>query len=86
MLFGVAALRSLTTRRFQMRSRLAESVGVFVGVTGVCTLGTDGCMSMERVNLRSQYRWLWAHLEAPAPSELVACWVFAPLELVVFCG
>jgi len=51
MLFGVAALRSLTTRRFRMRSRLAESVGMFVGVTGLCTLGTDGCASMERVIL-----------------------------------
>ena len=50
-LFGVAALRSLTTCHFRMRSRLAESVGVFVGVTGLCTLGTDGCASMERVNL-----------------------------------
>ena len=51
MLFGAAALHSLTTRRFQMCSRLAESVGVFVGVTGLCTLGTDGCGSMEHVNL-----------------------------------
>lgn len=50
-LFGVAALRSRTTRRFRMRSRLAESVGLFVGVTGVCTLGTDGCASMDRVIL-----------------------------------
>jgi len=50
-LFGVAALRSLTTRRFQMRSRLAELLGMFVGVTGLCTLGTDGCASMERVIL-----------------------------------
>jgi len=50
-LFGVAALRSRTTRHFQMRSRLAESVGMFVGVTGLCTLGTDGCGSMEHVIL-----------------------------------
>ena len=50
-LFGVAALRSLTTRRFRMRSRLADSVGMFVGVTGLCTLGTDGCAIMERVIL-----------------------------------
>jgi hypothetical protein len=50
-LFGVAALRSLTARRFRMCSRLAESVGMFVGVTGLCTLGTDGCTSMERVIL-----------------------------------
>ena len=49
-LFGVAALRSLTTRHFRMHSRLAESV-VFVGVAGLCTLGTDGCTSMEHVNL-----------------------------------
>ena len=32
-------------------AHLAESVGVFVGITGLCTLGTDGCASMERVNL-----------------------------------
>jgi hypothetical protein len=50
-LFGVVALRSRTTRRFRMRSRLAESVGMFVGVTGLCTLGTDGCASMEHVIL-----------------------------------
>ena len=52
MLGGVAALRSRTTRRFRMRSRLlADSVGMFVGVTSLCTLGTDGCASMERVIL-----------------------------------
>ena len=50
-LFGVAALRSRTTRRFRMCSRLAELVGMFVGVTSLCTLGTDGCVSMERVIL-----------------------------------
>jgi hypothetical protein len=50
-LVGVAALRSRTTRRFRMRSRLADSVGMFVGVTIVCTLGADGCVSMERVIL-----------------------------------
>ena len=50
-LFGVVALRILTTRRFRMRSRLAESVGMFVGVTGLCTLGTDGCVSKEHVIL-----------------------------------
>jgi len=50
-LLGVAALRSHTTFRFQMRSRLADSLGMFVGVTGLCTLGTDGCTIMERVIL-----------------------------------
>jgi hypothetical protein len=50
-LFGVAALRSRMTRRFRMRSRLADSVGMFVGVVGLCTLGTDGCASMECVIL-----------------------------------
>ena len=48
-LVGVAALRSRTTRHFRMRSRLAESVIVLVGVTLLSTLGTDGCASMERV-------------------------------------
>jgi len=48
-LFGVAALRSLTSRCFLMRSHLAESLGMFVGITGLCTLGTDGCASIERV-------------------------------------
>ena len=51
MLFGVAALHSRVTRRFRMRSRLADSVGMIVGVTGLCTLGTDGCTSMECVIL-----------------------------------
>jgi hypothetical protein len=50
-LAGVAALRSRTTCRFRMHSRLADSVGMFVGVTGLCTLGTDGCTSMGRVIL-----------------------------------
>ncbi len=50
-LFGVVALRSRTTCHFRMCSHLAESVGMFVGVTGLCTLGTDGCVSMERVIL-----------------------------------
>ena len=50
-LLGVAALRSRTTLRFRMHSRLADSVGMFVGVTGLCTLGTDGCAIMERVIL-----------------------------------
>ena len=48
-LVGVAALRSHTTHRFRMRSRLAELVGMFVGVTSLCTLGTAGCASIERV-------------------------------------
>ena len=48
-LVGVAALRSRDACRFLMRSRLAESVGMLVGVTLLCTLGTDGCASMERV-------------------------------------
>ena len=51
MLFGVVALRILTTCRFRMRSRLAESVGMFVGITGLCTLRIDGCASIERVIL-----------------------------------
>ncbi len=49
-LFGVAALRSFAARRFLMRSCLAESVGMMVGVTLLCTLGTDGCESMDRRN------------------------------------
>jgi hypothetical protein len=47
----VAALRSRMTRRFRIRSRLADSVGMFVGITGLCTLGTDGFAVMERVSL-----------------------------------
>jgi hypothetical protein len=48
-LVGVVALRSHTTRRFRMRSRLADSVIVLVGMMLLSTLGTDGCASMERV-------------------------------------
>ena len=51
-LVGVAALRSRAARHFLMRSRLADLVGMVVGVTGLSTLRTDGCTSMERVNLR----------------------------------
>ncbi len=50
-LISVATLRSRTTHCFRMRSRLADSVGMFIGVTGLCTLGTGGCTSMERVIL-----------------------------------
>ncbi len=50
-LVGVAALRSRTTCRIRMRSRLADLVGMFVGSTILCTLGTDGCASTERVIL-----------------------------------
>ncbi len=48
---GVAALHSRDTRRFLMRFCLADSVGMFVGVTMLCTLRTDGCASMDRVTL-----------------------------------
>ncbi len=48
-LVGVVALRSRATLCFRMRSRLADSVIVLVGVMLLSTLGTDGCASMERV-------------------------------------
>ncbi len=57
-LFGVVALRSRAARRFLMRSRLAESVGLMVGVTLLCTLGTDGGKSMERVILLLLLVWV----------------------------
>ena len=50
-LVGVAALRSRVARHFLMHSCLAELVGMLVGVTLRCTLGTAGCASMERVIL-----------------------------------
>ncbi len=50
-LVGVAALCSFAARHFLMRSRLAELVGMMVGVTLLCTLGTGGCKSMECVIL-----------------------------------
>ncbi len=85
-LLGVVALRSHTTLRFRMRSRLADLVVMFVGVTGLCTLGTDGCArSWNVLFFCCRYCWLQAQLEAPAPSELVICWVFAPSELVACC-
>ncbi len=85
-LVGVAALRSRAARHFLMRSCLAELVGMLVGVTLLCTLGTDGCTSIERVILFYHQCGLWAHLEASASLELVACWVFAPSELIAFWG
>ncbi len=50
-LVGVAVLRSRAARRFLMRSCLAESVGMLVGITLLSTLGTDGHASMERAIL-----------------------------------
>ncbi len=50
-LVGVAALRSRAACRFLMRSCLAESVGMLVGVMFLSTIGTDGHASMERVIL-----------------------------------
>ena len=50
-LLGVVALRSLAARHFLLCSCLAESFGMMAGVTLLCTLGTDGCDSMERVIL-----------------------------------
>jgi hypothetical protein len=56
---GVAALRSHDACRFRMRSRLAESVGMLLVVgTLLCTLGTNGCASMERVILLVSSVWV----------------------------
>jgi hypothetical protein len=57
-LVGVAALRSCSACRFLMCSCLAESVVMLVGVTLMCTLGTDGCVSMERVLLLLSSAWV----------------------------
>jgi hypothetical protein len=57
-LVGVAVLRSRAAHRFLMRSRLAELVGMLVGVTLLSTLGTDGHASMEHVNLLLSSVWI----------------------------
>ena len=57
-LVGVAVLRSRAACRFLMHSRLAELVGMLVGVTLLSTLRTDGCASMERVILLSSSVWV----------------------------
>ncbi len=57
-LCGVAALRSRAARSFLMRSRLAELFGMMVGLMLLCTLGTDGCASMERVILLLLLVWV----------------------------
>ena len=57
-LVGVAALRSRAARCFLMCSCLAESVGMLVGVTLLCTLGTDGCASVEHVILLLSSVWV----------------------------
>jgi hypothetical protein len=57
-LVGVAALHSRAARRFLMRSCLAESVGMLVGVTLLSTLGTDGRTSMEHVILLLSSVWV----------------------------
>ncbi len=48
-LVGVVTLRSHVTLRFQIRSCLADSFTVLVGVLLLSTPETDGCASMERV-------------------------------------
>ena len=55
---GVVALRSRAARCFLMCSHLAEPVGMLVGVTLLCTLGTDGCASMERMILLISSVWV----------------------------
>jgi hypothetical protein len=57
-LVGVVALRSHAPPRFLMHSRLAESVGMLVGVTLLSTLGTDGRASMECVILLLSSVWV----------------------------
>ena len=57
-LVGKVALRSRVARRFRMRSRLAESVVVLVGVMLLSTLGNDGCASMEHVILLLSSVWV----------------------------
>jgi hypothetical protein len=57
-LVGVGVLRSRAARRFLMRSCLAESVGMLVGVRLLSTLGTDGHASMERVILVLSSVWV----------------------------
>ncbi len=57
-LVGVAALHSHAARRFLMRSCLAESVGMLVGVMLLSTLGTDGRASMEHVILLLSSVWV----------------------------
>ena len=57
-LVSVAALRSHAAYRFLMRSCLAESAGMMVGVTLLCTLGTDGCVSMEHVIILLSSVWV----------------------------
>jgi len=56
---SVAALCSCDACCFRMRSHLAESVGMLLVVgTLLCTLGTDGCASMERVILLVSSVWV----------------------------
>jgi hypothetical protein len=57
-LVGVAALRSRAAHRILMHFCLAKLVGMLVGVTLMCTLGTDGCASMERVILLLSSVWV----------------------------
>ena len=54
----MAALRSRAACCFLMCSCLAELDGMLVGVTLLCTLGTDGCASMERVILLLSSVWV----------------------------
>ncbi len=57
-LVGVVVLRSRAARCFLMRSRLAELIGMLVGVTLLSTLGTGRRASMERVILLLSSVWV----------------------------
>jgi len=57
-LVGVVALRSRAACHFLMHSRLAEPVGMMADVTLLCTLGNDGCVSMEHVILLLSSVWV----------------------------
>ena len=57
-LVGKVALHILVARRFRMRSRLAESVVLVVGIMLLSTLRNDGCASMERVILLLSSVWV----------------------------
>ena len=85
-LVGVAALHSHTAHHLLMCSCLAESVACWLALH--CCAPSE-LMVVQAWSVRSFFTnqcVLWAHLEASAPSEIVACWVFAPSELVASWG
>ena len=82
-LVGKVALHILVAHCFRMRSHLAESVVLLVGVTLLSTLGNDGCTSMEHVILLLSSVWVACTLGGVC--TLRTCCMLGVCTLGTFC-